>query len=360
LPKLANSTIEPIVITLTHKGQLAESLEQKGIRVYQPHPYIKLIQRIPIFSRLFGPSITIIYLIIMYLRIPAKLTCFYLPASYCLGSIAALIVGENNKTIMFRRSLNKYQNKRPILSYIERKLHKKQLAIVANSQAVLRELVEEENVSKDKVALIYNGIDTSQFGGRKERGRLRHELGLNNNEIILCIVANLIPYKGHRDLIEALSIIKNKIKSPWVLLCVGAGIENRQDLIELVKYSGLTNHIKWLGRREDVPKILATSDIGLLVSYEEGFSNSILEGMASELPMIVTDVGGNSEAIEHQKNGLLIKPHDLKGLGEAILFLINNMDKARQYGKAGKLKVQKKFAIDSCVENYKSFFDKVI
>lgn len=359
LPRLAGSGYEPVVITLTHKGVLAETLERAGIKVYQPHPWTRFLRRIPVLKMVLGPYSTLVYLILMYARIPASLTCLYLPAAYHLGWVAALLNWEANRTIMFRRSLNNYQKQRPLISQLEKILHKNQLAIVGNSQAVIRELIDKEGVPEDKLTLIYNGIEVLKFGNQEKREETRHALGLNTDEVVLCIVANLISYKGHTDLIDALIRIRDKIQRPWRLLCVGSGIENRADLTSKVESGGLGGHVKWLGTRDDIPAILSAVDIGLLVSHQEGFSNSILEGMASGLPMIVTDVGGNSEAIQHQKSGLVVKPHDPAGLGDAILNLMKDMQQARKYGVAARERVEKYYTIDTCVDNYKSFFKKI-
>ncbi|NIQ13939.1 MAG: glycosyltransferase, partial [Candidatus Dadabacteria bacterium] len=107
-------------------------------------------------------------------------------------------------------------------------------------------------------------------------------------------------------------------------------------------------------------EILSVSDIGLLISHQEGFSNAILEGMACALPMIVTDVGGNSEAIVHEKCGLLVKPCDPEGLSIAILKIINDKETARLYGKSARERVQKYFSLDQCVKNYNELFQHLM
>lgn len=359
LPSLADQEFIPIVICLTHKGKLAAKLEHSEIKVYEPPLFIRRLQKISIMKILLGPLATLSYLVYMYLKVSAKFTCFYLPASYYLGSIAALLTGEKGKTAMFRRSLNTYQKNYPLISKIEPLLHRWQRVIVGNSRAVILELVEREGVPEDKIKLIYNGIDVTKFGDTSERYVFRSQLGLGESEIVLCIVANLIPYKGHMDLLDALAVITTKTNTPWTLLCVGAGLEHRQDLIRKVESIGCNDRVKWLGRRDDIPRILSASDIGLLVSHEEGFSNSILEGMASGLPMIVTDVGGNSEAIEHEKCGLVIRPHDPQGLADAILKLMNDKELAGKYGEAARKRVEQYFSIETCVNNYRQFFKEM-
>ena len=360
LPELKDDTFQPVVITLTHKGELADALEKAGIPVLEPSSLVRFIQRIPILSRLLGPVVTICYLVRVFIKTPARLTCFYLPSSYYLGMIAAMITADTRNTLMFRRSLNDYYKKRPIIRFIEHQLHKITRSIVGNSEAVIRQLANEEGVPADKLTLIYNGIDVSKFSESDERVAIRERLGIGEDVIVLSIVANLIPYKGHSDLIEALAMIAGSINQPWLLLSVGTGIDSRPDLQKLVKSKNLSRHVRWLGQRRDVAEILSASDIGLLVSYHEGFSNSLLEGMAAGLPMIVTDVGGNPEAIIHQQCGLVVPPGQPPALAEAILALINDRETARQYGAVARARVEEKFSIRACVENYKQLFSRII
>src|SRR5205823_891079 len=124
------------------------------------------------------------------------------------------------------------------------------------------------------------------------------------------IVANLIPYKAHTDLFHALAQISPKLPADWTLLCVGRDTGYGAKLEKFSQELKLSDHIQFLGERRDVRELLAHAHIGILCSHEEGFANAILEGMTTGLPMIVTDVGGNAEAVVHEKTGLVVPPHD--------------------------------------------------
>ena len=359
LPELMRQGISPIVITITHQGALAIKLIEQGIKVIAPDKITRIFQRIPLLSRLLGPLATIPYLLRTYRRYPAALNCFYLPSSYYLGMIAAMLAGESAKTVMFRRSLNHYQKKRPFVSRFERWLHKTPLAIVGNSQAVINQLADEEGVPRAKIRLIYNGIDHALYGDKNHRLDVRKELGIADRVLVLSIVANLNPYKGHRDLIDALALIAEKFTDPWFLLCIGSGIETRTDLLRQVKSHHLEPHIKWLGSRKDVPRLLMASDIGLQVSHQEGFSNSVLEGMASGLPLIVTDVGGNREAVIHEECGLVVPPHSPVNIAQAILTLSENRLLRAKYGDNARKRVASEFSHQACLANYLSLFETI-
>lgn len=359
LPVLKDNGFDPCVITLTHKGKLAGQLERAGITVYEPSKFVRFFQGIPVLSRLTGSVATLVYLVMTFIRVPADISCFYLPSSYYLGMISAKLASNNNKTIMFRRSLNVYLQKRYLIRKFEMWLHEHVTMVVGNSQAVIDQLCHEEKVSPQKMKLIYNGITIPEFNGRDTNSGIRKELKLDRDTLVLTIVANLIPYKGHIDLIHALSLIKDTLKNPWILLVAGVGLENRKDLLTLVSKYKLNEHVRWLGLRHDIAEIYSESDIGLLVSHQESFSNAILEGMASATPMIVTNVGGNSEAVIHEKCGLVVEPHNPRQLASAMLRLSESKILRHEYGDSARLRVKARFSAINCLSSYIELFNYV-
>jgi glycosyltransferase involved in cell wall biosynthesis len=261
---------------------------------------------------------------------------------------------------MSRRSLNNYQKKHPWLAILERRLHGAMTAIVGNSQRVLDQLRDDEKAPPDKLALIYNGIDIARFDRHLEREEKRKQLGISDDALVLVIVANLIPYKGHADLLAALARIKTKLPKDWVLLAVGRddGLESK--LKKQVRELDIAEHVRFIGQRHDVVELLRISNIGLISSHEEGFSNALLEGMAAGLPMIATDVGGNAEALIDGVTGLLVPAKDLEAMGDAILRLAGDPSLARRLGIAGRARVEQNFSLDACVNSYDAFYRQIM
>ncbi len=357
LPDLAAEGFIISVLTLTHKGHLADDLECENITVYAPPRIIRILQRTPLLSRLTAPIGTLVYLSYIFMRKSADISCFYLPSSYYLGMLAHMVTGDKSRTIMFRRSLNDYQRGRFLIKLYERWLHEKVDMIVGNSKAVVEQLITAENVVPDKLRLIYNGVDLSDLhsNGNKHVS-VREELQIDDNILVMTIVANLIPYKGHMDLILALSSFDKNQLVPWKLLVVGDGLEARSDLVSLVNSHNLEEHIYWLGLRRDISKIYSETDIGLLVSHQESFSNAIIEGMAAGVPMIVTNVGGNKEAVVHEQCGLVIEPHNPEQIASAIARLSNDKVLRESYGKNARARVHEKFSSAQTLAEYIGLF----
>jgi glycosyltransferase involved in cell wall biosynthesis len=109
-----------------------------------------------------------------------------------------------------------------------------------------------------------------------------------------------------------------------------------------------------------VPTLLSAADFAILSSWEEGFCNVILEAMAAGLPMIVTDVGGNPEAVLHEETGLIVPARDPAALGEAVLRLSRDADLRNRLGDAGQWRVKQEFSVGRCVDCHSDLYEELL
>jgi glycosyltransferase involved in cell wall biosynthesis len=228
-------------------------------------------------------------------------------------------------------------------------------AILGNSDAVCHNL-RSEGVDEDKLGIIYNGVNLEPFKKECRKKEKELDIGIENDDLIFSIVANLIPYKGHIDLLKALSIAKKEIYSKWRLLVIGRDDGIGKYLKEESQKLGIEKNILWLGSRPDVPEILKISDIGILSSHEEGFSNAILEGMAAGLPMVVTDVGGNSEAVINDQTGFVVPARNPEALAAALLKLANDKTLRLQMGALARKRIESEFSLGHCARQYEKLY----
>ena len=357
LPELAEAGLRFCVYTLTHKGQLAPRLEERGIPVIEP-PFAALARRLPVpVSRFAILPITSIFLLLVLFQRRPRVVHFFLPASFLVGGFASLAVPLGAR-VMSRRSLRDYQSRHPILVKVERWLHPRMTAVLGNSRAVLGQL-RDEGIPERRLGLIRNGVDSRSFRALAPRRTLRAGLHLAEATLVLAKIANLIPYKGHADLLHALADIKDELPEKWVVLLVGAG-NDEAPLRRLSATLNLGPHVRFLGQRGDVPEILGAADIGVLCSHQEGFSNSVLEGMAAGLPMVVTEVGGNPEAVVDGETGIVVKARDRAALAKAILTLATDDRKRLRMGEAGRQRAEALFSLDACVSRYRSLYEGLI
>ena len=345
------------VYSLSGDGPLRKDLEAADVEVFLPPVNRKevLEAAIPRAWRLFLAAPHLTYVMV---RLKPRITHFFLPAAYLIGGIAASLAGVEIR-VMSRRSLNIYQRGYPIMRWLELKLHGRMDAILGNSGAVIRQLLDEEYVPKQKVGLIYNGVELLRVTDDR-RAALRSSLGIEEPTLVFVIVANLIRYKGHLDLIAAMGIANETINQPWHLLIAGRDDGAGASILALAQNLGLDEKITILGPRSDIADLLSASDVGLLCSHQEGFSNAILEAMAAGLPMIVTNVGGNAEAVVDGKTGFVVPPHDPPALANAIVALAGDASLRESYGKAGREWVDENFTLGACVTKYENLYRGLI
>ncbi len=358
-PKLVSLGWSIKVVTLTNKGPLAPILEKAGISV-SPSLSIQQHEKFQKLPRLLGRMLRMFWciktLVSLFKKSNNTIIHFFLPEAYVLGMFSAKLANFKGPTIMSRRSMRDYQIRRPILAWCEKLLRNSTSFVTGNSQAVIHQL-EEEHILKEKLKLIYNGINLEPYRVAVNRSEIRKILNIQDEALVLIMVCNLIPYKGHSDLLKALSIVKNKLPIGWHLLCVGRDNGIGESLKQEAKVLNIGEQVVWLGSRFDVANLQSASDIGILCSHEEGFSNAVLEGMAAGLPMVVTDVGGNKEAVLDEENGYVVQAKDPQGLAEAILKLAVDPAKAKQFGQNGQSRVKAFFSLDACVDAYIQLYE---
>lgn len=348
-PRLKRLGWEPIVYCIARRGAQADAVEKAGVEVIGP-PFEQNRPKIA-GGKFVYPILSCLRLFKLLLFRRPRFVHFFLPMAYILGAPLALL-SRAPDLIMSRRSLNLYQKQHRVLRFLELHLHKHMSAILGNSGAVVRELIDQEKCDPSRVGLIYNGIEAADPAPNSADA----SAGAGEPGLTLIVVANLIPYKGHRDLIQALGTILPKLPERWKLLCVGRDDGIGVKLASQARELNLESHIHFLGVRTDVAALLRAADIGILCSHEEGFSNAILEGMAASLPMIVTDVGGNTEAVVRGNTALVVPPRDPAALAEAILTLSNDAGMRKRMGQNGRARINERFLLDRCVERYHALY----
>lgn len=228
--------------------------------------------------------------------------------------------------------------------------------LITVSQSMQDYLMTLGKFPKGTVKTIFNGVDIEKFA-RLISSVSRQDFHLKTNDIVFICVGRLVEIKRHDILIESFSRLKpNKHVK---LLIVGEG-PCRQSMEDLIIKKRMPDNIKILGFREDVPELLKMSDCFVLSSRSEGLSYSIIEAMASGLPLIVTNVGGNHELVIDEENGYLIPFDEPDAFTEKLQILIDDKEKRKQFGERSRMIVQKKFSIDSMMQEYIKIYTEIV
>ncbi|MBD9357771.1 TIGR03088 family PEP-CTERM/XrtA system glycosyltransferase [Methylomonas albis] len=248
----------------------------------------------------------------------------------------------------------KYQWLRRILGLI---IHR----VIPLSQHLQDYLLTRVGIPAKKITRICNGVDTKIFYPRMGKRRVPEACLLDlDQKLVIGTVGRMHGVKDQLTLV--LAFIDACEKSPEFakiarLFLIGDG-PLRAEAIELLNTASLIDKVWLPGERNDIPEILRSLDIFVLPSKAEGISNTILEAMASGLPVIATRVGGNPELVLDAQTGCLVEKEDVEGLSCAMQDLVVDDDKRRRLGEASVRRIQTEFSIDSMVDRYRQVYDK--
>ncbi|CAN5787805.1 glycosyltransferase family 4 protein [soil metagenome] len=231
---------------------------------------------------------------------------------------------------------------------IENGIFKTADKIVANSEAVKNYLISE-GINENKITVIYNGLDLERLKPETtDREKICDALNLPTDEKIkfITLVANLRhKVKNQKLFLQAAKKISNEFPDAHFVLA-GEG-ELKSELENLANELKIAETTHFIGRCTKIPELLFVSCAGVLTSFNEGFSNSILEYMAAGKPVVATNVGGASEAIIENETGFLIDSNDDEALANRLIELLKDEQKAKSFGEKGKQIAGEKFSLDA-------------
>jgi len=199
---------------------------------------------------------------------------------------------------------------------------------------------------KEKVVLIYNGLDIYKMDLLSKEEALE-KLKMFRNKKIVGTIANFYPPKGIKFLVESAEYFKNK--DDVVFVIIGDG-EERSKIENLIEQKGLQNKVFLAGQIPDAHKLLSAFDIFVLPSVKEGFPWAVIEAMAAKLPVIATKVGAVPEIIEDGKSGFIVEPGRPEKIAEKLQDLLNDDRLQRELGIQAHQTVLFKFGLDKMVQ----------
>lgn len=233
--------------------------------------------------------------------------------------------------------------------------------IHANSEKVKNQLIKI-GVSEKKIVKIYNGLDLTRVTPGKgfRREDFLESLGLRRDaRNLVTIVANMrLQVKDHQMFLRAAQLVRQEVPDAKFILA-GEG-ELMQSFRSLASSLGLQDHALFIGRCDRVAELLAVSDIAVLSSKSEGFSNSILEYMGAGLPVVSTDVGGIREVVSEGESGYIVPSGDYESLADRIIALLRSPEKARAMGARGRKIVEDNFSDHVQLKNTSELYDKLL
>ncbi len=209
-----------------------------------------------------------------------------------------------------------------------------------------------------RLVVIRDAVDVDCIVAEPEDGVLHREFDIVSSAFTIAVVAQLIPRKGHRFILDVMPGLC--AEHPFIkVVFFGAG-DSEANLRALSRKLGLSATVKFAGFRHDLDEYLAAFDVLVHPAEREGLGVAMLKGAAAGLPVIAFDIAGATEAVAHGKTGVLIPPGDLAGLQNAIELMIEEPQLRDELGGAGRQRMRDEFSIETMVESHVELYRRIL
>jgi glycosyltransferase involved in cell wall biosynthesis len=245
----------------------------------------------------------------------------------------------------------------PVKVRVNRLLLGRVKAVVSVSQFTKEDFVRLYRLPQERVTFIPNGVDVTPFVVAEPaatKAEVRRELGIDAQTLVLVSVGNLSPEKGHLGLLPLLAQSGRDGPDSQLLLVGGGPL--RGELERQARELGIAHRVHLLGRRDDVPRLLAAADLFLLPSKTEGMPAVLMEAGLAGLPAVAFGVGGVGEVVADQVTGLLVPPGDYPGFWEGVTALARDPQRRAAMGQAARHRCQGLFDIRKVAGEYEDLF----
>lgn len=226
--------------------------------------------------------------------------------------------------------------------------------VIAVSEATRRIMTDVERVPDSRITVVYNGMEPLRRPDPEAVARLRAELGPPAGPVLL-MVARLHEEKGHRYLFQALPNIQEAV-GPVTVLLAGAGEEQAALEAEARRW-GIAERVRFLGRRLDIPELMALASVVVMPSLAESFGFVALEAMSLGRPVVASSTGGLPEVVG--EGGLVVPQADAAALGEAVVRVLRDPALARRLGRAGETRAAE-FTFTRMIRGYEAVYGRVL
>lgn len=277
---------------------------------------------------------------------------FYAALSRRLGSSPPILFTEHGRHYPDERKPKRVLANRWLLKPHDR--------VTAVGRFVKQALTDNEGIAEGRIKVVYNGIDPDAFppADAVSRSRARRLIGVDDDAPLVLQVARFHPVKDHATAVRAFARVADTL--PKARLCLVGDGRVRPEIEALAAERGVHDHVLFLGARGDVDQMLAGADVFMLSSLSEGVSVTLLEAMATGLPIAATGVGGNPEVVEHGTTGLLSPRGDDRALAENLVTLLRDPAQRRAFGRAGRERLLDVFTQERMHREYTEMYGQLL
>ena len=265
-----------------------------------------------------------------------------------LGAVAARMCGRRRPAVVVTRRVDYSIFRHSFLRLDRIKYHPGADHVLCVSSRI-KDVLEQDGLPASMLSVAHSGIDPARFDDvAADRATIRAQWEVPAEAPLIGNVGALTGHKGQRFLIEAMPAVLESVPDAFAVI-VGDG-KLRHALSSLAKAKGLGRRVVMAGFRSDIAQVLRAFDVFAFPSHMEGLGTSLLDALASRLPVVSTTAGGIPEIIDDGVHGLLVPPKDPTALAAALVRLLQDRELSRQLAHAGRERVEASFSYEHTVE----------
>jgi sugar transferase (PEP-CTERM/EpsH1 system associated) len=335
-----------VIICLTQAGSFVHQLASPACRIVELHKRdgndLRLPGRIAAVSRRHRVNI---------LHARGWPTLVETAVAARLAGVRRTVYGFHGKT------MEDLQHPSLLRHWIQKAVIRSYHRVMTLNRQMRTDLATASGLSEDRICVIANGVDVTRFRPREDRRAIRARFGLPSHRFIIGSVARLDAVKNHEVILQALCRLRQHHSMPFFLL-VGEG-PHRAMLAQAIERLQLAADVCLFGYSDSIAELLNCMDLYIQSSFYEGFSNTLIEAMASGLPVLATDVGGTADILFAGQEGFFFHPTDVDTLASLILRLQQDSQLRRVLAERARRRVVEHFAVHEMVRLYEAMYQRL-
>jgi glycosyltransferase involved in cell wall biosynthesis len=256
-------------------------------------------------------------------------------------------------------NINTWETRRQ--AWVDRALCRWRAGMIGVSERVCRDIERTLRLPPERVRLIHNGVNLERFGRGEGRSELRAEWGVGPDDVVILFAGRMVEPKRPGDFLDVARRLQElearrggSTRLHFVLAGDGPLLPPMRERAASLP---APERARLLGRRDDMPRVMAAADLFILPSSREGFSNALLEAMASGLAIVATDVGGNVEAVRDGLDGRIVPAGDLEALRRETERIAFDADARRAFAESARARARE-FSLEAMIDKLQSLYEE--
>ncbi len=326
---------------LKYKGAMAKAAEEKGIKVrgFNFSGGLRIHSALKLAGAIRQEGFDVVHSHGLYPSMWAAFTAIFSGVPATILHCHSVYYGISKMDAMKLKILSRFARK-----------------VIAVSEAVKKSLVEFVGLDPKKVLVIHNGIPGMRPQDPRTKALSREKLGLKKSDFVIGHVGRLVRFKGQRLIVDAAARCRGEYPDfKWLI--AGDGPEREGLEFEIKKFD-LEDTVRLLGPRDDIEELLHAMDVFVNPSVvKEGLPLALIEASSAGLPLVATDVGGNSEVVEDEVNGFIVLPQETEKIAGHIRYLYENPAQRERMAASSRRIWNEKFRLEDMIRKIKAIYE---